>query len=429
MEILNESSLPPEACRRLLDFYRSYHERNIEFFLGLRRRWQDSHPGESFGGLCANVNPLSGELRPDNEQMLWGWGDGRALSTWSGFLAAKRVPSRLREALAEYVEEIFLGLSSRCTDGRIPFSAHYRSSSAPGTRIDYSTAFAAAGFCRYGLYARSPRALELGLDLLRRCGGAIAEGSFDAPPTHHGPHMILLGAIVDVLDTASGCDLGLPSGTETKLLESAWSAARHVLAHHFRPDPPAFWEHSAPQGPVRDDDGHIVVDPGHATEFAGFLAELARLTGDDRHLEAALAIHLFADRIGFTPAGVMTKFADLETGQVLGDTQATGAGGRPTAPWWNVREHSAAALRLYTLRGDARLLESYRRAQNASYRHYPSERLSGQMIQAVDPWTCEPLDIPPATGNLDPMHDPRARLREIECLELLLRTPRPWQAR
>ena len=43
------------------------------------------------------------------------------------------------------------------------------------------------------------------------------------------------------------------------------------------------------------------------------------------------------------------------------------------------------------------------------------------MIQTVDPFSLEPLDIQPATGNLDPMHDPPARLREIECLEQLLR--------
>jgi hypothetical protein len=38
------------------------------------------------------------------------------------------------------------------------------------------------------------------------------------------------------------------------------------------------------------------------------------------------------------------------------------------------------------------------------------------MIQTVDPFTLEPLDIAPATGNLDPMHDARSREREIECL-------------
>ena len=38
---------------------------------------------------------------------------------------------------------------------------------------------------------------------------------------------------------------------------------------------------------------------------------------------------------------------------------------------------------------------------------------------AIDPETLEVLDVQPATGNLDPMHDARARVREIECLEEL----------
>ena len=42
------------------------------------------------------------------------------------------------------------------------------------------------------------------------------------------------------------------------------------------------------------------------------------------------------------------------------------------------------------------------------------------MIQTIDPLTLEPLDLAPATGNLDPMHDPRSRSREIECLERLI---------
>jgi hypothetical protein len=134
-------------------------------------------------------------------------------------------------------------------------------------------------------------------------------------------------------------------------------------------------------------------------------------------------MHIFADRIGFTPAGAMSKYVDLRTGAFLPDTQAAAASGiaaRPTAPWWNVREHCAAALRLYTLTGDQRLAGSYRRAQHASYLLYPNQRLGGQMIQTIDPFTLEPLDIAPATGNLDPMHDPRSRCREIECLEELV---------
>jgi hypothetical protein len=136
-------------------------------------------------------------------------------------------------------------------------------------------------------------------------------------------------------------------------------------------------------------------------------------------LEAALNILLFAADIGFSAQGAMFKFVDLNTGEPLPDTQA--GVDHPTAPWWNVRELCAAALRLYTLTKDERIIPVYRKGQNASYLFYPNKNIGRQMIQMVDPLTLEPLDVAPATGNLDPMHDPRARIREIENLEILIR--------
>ena len=120
----------------------------------------------------------------------------------------------------------------------------------------------------------------------------------------------------------------------------------------------------------------------------------------------ALDICLFAAEIGFSERGVLYKYVDLNTGRPLPDLQA--GVDHPTAPWWNVRELCSAALRLYTLTHDERLIPAYRKAQNASYLVYPNQRIGGQMIQMADPFTLEPLDIAPATGNLDPMHDPRA---------------------
>jgi mannose/cellobiose epimerase-like protein (N-acyl-D-glucosamine 2-epimerase family) len=202
------------------------------------------------------------------------------------------------------------------------------------------------------------------------------------------------------------------------------------LDGNYRENPPAFWEKSDLSGKPLKANGMIIVDPGHATEFSGFLAEivpfLPETWGHPRWnkksaLAAALNCHLYGDRVGFSKKGVMYKAIDLETEKPLPDMQALNAGGRLTAPWWNVREHSAAALKLYTLTRDARLIESYRKAQHASYTAYPNQRIMNQMIQTVDPETLEPLDIAPATGNMDAMHDPRSRIREMECLETLVR--------
>lgn len=463
-------SFTAEECRRLLAFYAAQQRRNLAFFVSLRERWLAAHPGARFPGLCANVHPLTGELRPDAEQRLWGWGDGRALATWVPMLADGRVVRGnvtlengtsvdLGGALGGYADLISRGLVERhrLNGGRIPFRAHPASGLAddhPANRVghgqpDFCAMFAAGGLVQYGMWRGDAGALELGRELFER------ELALAARSPQYGPRMIMIGVIVDLLkagarDAAAGAGDGAvrPSGADRpdwlgrdRLVEAALPLIDHVFANHYRedgaevgrPEGAAFWETSDEAGrPVADASGAVVVDPGHATEFAAFLAELAAflpVAQRERVVDAALAIHQFADRIGFTPSGVMSKYVDLRTGAFLPDTQAAAASGGPsrpaatpraTAPWWNVREHSAGALRLYVLTRDRRLVESYRRAQRASYTVYPNLRIGGQMIQTVDPFTLEPLDLAPATGNLDPMHDARSREREMACLEELL---------
>jgi mannose/cellobiose epimerase-like protein (N-acyl-D-glucosamine 2-epimerase family) len=245
--------------------------------------------------------------------------------------------------------------------------------------------------------------------------------------------MITLGTVVEILECLKAVEAkGVKgfSNVRPGLYRIIGPFSEFVLKNHFRMDPPAFWEQGDGTGsPAVNAQGKKVVDPGHATECSGFMAEAMRLVpGDWRHgplnrkkvIDSALAMHLFADRIGFSKIGVMYKYVDLDTGAPLPDTQALNAGGRLTAPWWNVREHCAAALRLYTLTEDPRLIASFQKAQNASYRYYTNKRIDGQMVQTLDPEKGKALDIAPSTGNLDAMHDPRARLRETVCLEELL---------
>ena len=459
--ILNEPELPASMCQRLLDFYGRYHERNLTYFLTIKAAWNHENPGQLFPGLCANVNPLTGELRPDHEQRLWGWGDGRALGTWSSFLNAGRVPPTevtiapatgaekvvdLRAAMREYVDLIHDGLKRRLeiNGGRIPFASHYQTGEADRSPrfsswdrgdIDFCSIFAGNGFMQYGMYRRNEEAFALGMELIENQVEMI-NAHQAGPSGSHGPRMILLGAIGEVLKSLQvpgNCDAVTGANVTKKLIETALPFIEYIIEYHYKEDPVAFWERTGNDGePERNQAGSIVVDPGHATECSGFLAELVPFLplewgsgrwNPDRVLETARTIHLFADGIGFTEAGVMTKYADLETGAPLPDTQAVPEGGVMTAPWFNIREHSAAALRLYTLKKDDRLLESYRKAQNASYLHYPNKRIGGQMVQTLDPFTLEAVDVQPATGNLDPMHDGRSRIREMENLELLLREP------
>ena len=471
--LFDEPTLTKAMCTKLLDFYRDYQEKNVAFFLTLRKQWHHHNPGRSFPGLCANINPITGEFRTPAEQKIWGWGDGRALGIWSVFLNMDRIADKeigirlddtseisinLLSGMEEYVDVIYTGLVERYRQnaGVIPFAVDLDTEDTPALDsrgfkkpsvspsekgIGFSNTFAINGFLQYGIFRKNSESFQTGLDILKNVADAITDNRFSisvkqlpADTMLHGPRMITLGVIGEVLNTfeyiekARG-DQGYRSHRDP-LVEMAIPFIEHILSHHYRDTPSAFWEYSTTSGePMQDSAGFTVIDPGHASECAGFLAELVPFLPEswgstrwDRKtvLEAALRIHLFADRIGFLESGAMTKYADLHTGKPLPDTQAADAQGRMTAPWWNVREHCAAALRLYTLTRDTRLLETYRKAQRASYVFYPNKRIGGQMIQTIDPVTLEPLDIAPATGNLDPMHDSRARLREIENLEILL---------
>jgi mannose/cellobiose epimerase-like protein (N-acyl-D-glucosamine 2-epimerase family) len=243
--------------------------------------------------------------------------------------------------------------------------------------------------------------------------------------------MILLGVLGEVLKSISALEKrGITAYADLRemLIQRSLPFIEHILDNHYDADRPAFWEISDMDGQPHVDEGsRITVDPGHSAECAGFLAELVPFLPEEwqsarwskrRVTEAALNILLFAGDIGFSAKGVLFKFVDLKTGEPLPDVQA--GVDYPTAPWWNVRELCAAALRLYTLTKDERIIPVYLKGQNASYLFYPNKNIGGQMIQMVDPLTLDPLDVAPATGNLDPMHDPRARIREMENLEMLI---------
>jgi hypothetical protein len=454
------NALTPDVCRQLLDFYREYHGKNLAYFVQIRARWHRENPGRFFRGLCANVNPLSGEFRPMAEQKIWGWGDARALGIWSAFLIDDRVPDstvvldsgegketrvNLKQSIADYCDILYEGVMERYAknDKRIPFTADIETGLAddhPRNRStgDASNTFAINGLIQYGMLRKNGDALELGLQLLDDVYAAVDSGRFgsgsDLPETkteHHGPRMILLGVIGEVLKSTSILEeRGITDYSDLRetLVEKSLSFIEHILDKHYDPDRPAFWEFSDMHGrPHVDDEGRITVDPGHSAECAGFLAELVPFLPEEwgstrwnkqKVLEAALNILLFAADIGFSAKGVLFKFVDLNTGEPLPDLQA--GVDYPTAPWWNVRELCAAALRLYTLTKDERIIPVYRKGQHASYLFYPNKNIGDQMIQMVDPSTLEPLDVAPATGNLDPMHDPRARMREIENLEILI---------
>jgi hypothetical protein len=465
--LLEKPELTPDMCRSLIDFYKSYQQRNLLFFLKLRYEWHKINREKTFPGLCADINPITGEFRPPNEQRGWSWGDGRGLGIWINFLINRIIPDKkigitfksgriksvnLKEEYLQYCDLIYENLLQRyhANHGFIPFTVDINTNKAllepPAIKLSkeemgFSTLFAVNGFFQYGLYNISYPTIEFAMEILERAVNSIESGVFksDYRETRkgvrsHGSRMILIGTVVDIIKSINTLEQkGTKKFSHYKeiLIEKALPFIDYILDNHYQKNPPAFWENNDEQGRRLEENGTILVDPGHATECAGFLAEIVPFLPDssknikakwksENVLKAALDIHLFADSIGWSPRGVMFKAVDLKTGKPLPDSMDSEGNMIPTAPWWNVREHCAAALRLFTLTGDKRCLETYRKAQNASYIYYPNHRIDGMMFQTVDPYTLKPLDIPPATGNLDPMHDPRARQREIENLEIIL---------
>jgi mannose/cellobiose epimerase-like protein (N-acyl-D-glucosamine 2-epimerase family) len=207
----------------------------------------------------------------------------------------------------------------------------------------------------------------------------------------------------------------------------------YILGNHYDPETADFWEENDGDGkPWINENGQQICDPGHTAEACGFFAELCSFIPEDDAdspaqwkradiLAAILEMNDLVTRHGFSERGVMYKNIDLRTKQGVPDTSGGGAKfGVPTAPWWNIREHCAACLKLYELTGDERCLTGYKKSQNAAYLYYPNANTGGLLVQTLDPHTLEPMDIHPATGNLDPMHSARAREREIEALEILL---------
>jgi len=461
--LLDAPSITPEIKQKLLQFNKEYQLKGLRFFARLKLKWEKDNPGKTFPGLCAEVDSVTGRIRPLEEQRAWSWGDTRALGIWCYFLQKNRIPDaeetididsdkvtvNLRDFYNDYCDHLYTCLDQRLEtcDGRIPFLVDIQTNRASddprnlklqkhefsGTHI-----FAVNAFFQYGMLRNNKEAIDMGWKILEETFRAAHENRFanhmtgKIPFQHsHGLMMVSSGALVDTLKTIGLLETrgdSSYSDMKEKLVQAGRWAMDIFLGYHWNRNTKTFAEYLHPvyKTPYEDDRGRIICDPGHAAEGAGFFSEFHRFLPEndstvfrynrDNMLPVLSAILKFIDEHGYSDNGVMFKNIDLKHMQGTADVIDSGGEYR-TAPWWNVRECAAAAIRMFVLTGKETIWNIYIKAFNACYQNYPNENIGGLMLQTLDADTMEPLPFHPATGNLDPMHSPRAREREIEALE------------
>ena len=466
--LLKPTTRPTDSViRSIIDFNKGYQVRGLKTFAKFKLEWERLYPGRRFPGLCAEVNSITGEMRPLKDQRAWSWGDARALGIWSYFLIKARVPNEnvkialdsgeeatinLKSFYENYVDLLYSALTERLDQcgGKLPFLVDIETNRASDdprnipTREDEWTAshiFGAGGILQYGILRDSPDAIRIGLKLLGETFLSAHENRYVSHMTRkksfahtHGSMMVAAGAVVDTLKAADAKPKAKVVTSEFKdeLVRHARWALDTFCGYHWNASDKFFAENIHPiyKTPYPDANGVIICDPGHAAEGVGFFAELySYLPKKDKSsfrikkdnvLDILSAILRFVDKRGYSDQGVMYKTVNALTGEGVADVIDNGKKYR-TAPWWNVREAAAAASKLFSLTGDPAMWKIYLRALNATYRNYPNAAIGGLMVQTLDGDTLRALPFHPATGNLDPMHSPRAREREIEALSVCLR--------
>jgi len=449
----------------LLAFNCEYQLKGLRYFAGLKLRWEKHYAGMTFPGLCAEVDSISGRLRPLEDQRAWGWGDTRALGIWCYFLMKGRIPDEevtldvdgnpvtinLKQFYTDYCRHIYKCLRERMEKcgGRIPFLADVQSNQPSDDPRNLKTGkgemtatdiFAINAFYQYGLWQDDDESIALAERIGNDCFRAGVENRFVNHLTRkrsfqhtHGVLMVGVGALVDTLksiDLLEAGSKGRYRAMKDRLIRAGRWALDQFCGYHWDVHSRRFTEYLHPvhKTPYEDENGNIICDPGHTAEGVGFFTEYLHWLPEQEETSFRFGrnntvgilqnILLFVHEHGYSEQGVMFKNIDLKTMRGIPEAIHPDVPSS-TAPWWNVRECAAAAIKLYQLTGDPQMWEIYRKAFNAAYQNYPNENIGGLMVQNLDAQTLEPVPIPPATGNLDPMHSPRAREREIEALEAM----------
>jgi hypothetical protein len=222
-------------------------------------------------------------------------------------------------------------------------------------------------------------------------------------------------------------------GAAARFLESTGDSAyerigielmKHILGHHVKLSGQGEYGEQFDMFEFVDADmrpflqnGELVSDPGHATEFVGLsLKFLAMIEGGetdaaqiDAWREILLRVLRKNFRNGFVPGLGIVKRFDLATRRATNDQM----------PWWSLPETMRAAILARTLTQAVEREEFARMAadcSNAFLTHYVRRQLGLMAVQTLNA-DGTVADVVPATPDADPGY--HTGLSVIDCLNVV----------
>ncbi|MFH1708780.1 MAG: hypothetical protein ABIF71_12810 [Planctomycetota bacterium] len=66
--VLDAAGPTSAIVRKLIDFNTAFQMRGFRYFAWLKLAWEKRNPGRSFPGLCAEVDSITGRMRPLADQ-------------------------------------------------------------------------------------------------------------------------------------------------------------------------------------------------------------------------------------------------------------------------------------------------------------------------------------------------------------------------
>jgi N-acylglucosamine 2-epimerase len=261
-------------------------------------------------------------------------------------------------------------LRDHCADatGKLYFTVTRDGRPLRMRRYAYSESFAAIANAAYARATGDDRAAADATRLFGRYlrhsfepNGWPAKVSTDTRPTMGiGPHMIGIATAQELRDNLGDVTVHGRSCTDW----ITWSIDQ-IERHFLKPEHQALMEVVAPDGRVIDHFDGRTLNPGHAIEAAWFILHEGKHRGDDRLVRLGLQVLDWMWARGWDREfGGLFYFRDLH--------------GKPVQEywhdmkfWWPHCEAIIATRLAWTLTGDPRYADWYRKVHDWSFRHFP----------------------------------------------------------